>query len=168
MSKSKKVKQAELAKRKAKQKKIAITSVVAGLLAAVAVVVAIVIAEQSKPPPPEPIIEFDAYKLGEQEIRLYQDGTFFANLVHGVVKEGTYDSITKGLEMEITFKYDEKEEQGKLTGKTLTIPENWDDRCQHGIEFEGEELEFDLDALLEQQQQQQPPPDAHGHGDGCC
>lgn len=63
-----------------------------------------------------------------ETIILNSNGTFTANIPHSVQKSGKY-TINNNI---ISFTADNVTESGYINGKSITIPEEWDDGHGHG------------------------------------
>ena len=72
---------------------------------------------------------------GSNTVTLHQDGIFTAQMPHNVRKSGTFTEHTEGNITTVTFAFDGRIEDGRIEGNILTIPQEWDDGCGHGIRF---------------------------------
>jgi len=64
-------------------------------------------------------------------VELRGDGTFTANLPHGVVREGTFTESTTGGVTTVLFDERGRTAAGSINGNVLTIPSEWDDGHRH-------------------------------------
>jgi len=125
MGKSQKTK---LARKKAKRKKIIIwvISITAVLAISAALILYFVNRENNSD---------RVYVSGDQTVTLNDDGTFKAELYHGVNISGTYTESTEGGVVIITYLHDGIVTTGTISGNTLIIPEEWEDDHGHGYNF---------------------------------
>ena len=72
------------------------------------------------------------YSDGHQSVRLFSDGTFTAELYHGVRYSGTYEKIGQGDDFSIAYTSGDVTVTGEVTGRLLHIPEEWQDDHGHG------------------------------------
>lgn len=91
------------------------------------------------------------FERGNANIRLLPDGTFIANLWHNTKISGTYTEMTLGNETAVLFTHNGKTLSGGgvntfvptgfvtvvggIVDGILTMPEDWDDGHNHGMEF---------------------------------
>jgi len=91
------------------------------------------------------------FENGNANVRLLPDGSFMANLFHNTTITGTYTEMTDGRETAVLFTYSginnhsrgvSSFEQtnpvtvvGGIANGILTIPEDWDDGHNHGMDF---------------------------------
>jgi len=112
--------------KKAKRKKLLIISGSALVLAAAVVAIVFAVIQQG-----ERRADAEIYAYGSQNVTLYSDGTFTANLFHGAKKSGTY---TKSGDT-VTFVVNGKQEIGKIENNALHLPDEWDDGHAHASVF---------------------------------
>jgi len=124
MGKSAKTK---LARKRAKQKKIIII-IICSVIAAVviAALVFFFLNQQNSE---------RVYAFADSTITLRDDGSFNALLFHDVSFNGTYSEITQDNTTIVSFTYDGITVNGRIVGKILTLPEEWDDDHGHGMEY---------------------------------
>jgi len=77
----------------------------------------------------------EIYGYRNQSVTLSGDGTFSANLSHGVRKNGTYTRKTEDARTVISFNVDGKTETGRIENNSLYLPREWDDGHGHGTVF---------------------------------
>lgn len=118
----------EAARKKARQKKITVLIVCIVAVAAVAALIFLALPQES---------DGRVFVAGNNRVTLYEDGSFTAELPHGVSKSGTYTEI-EHIDADVTtisFTVEDRIEVGSITGDTLTIPAEWDDGHGHATEF---------------------------------
>jgi hypothetical protein len=131
MSKSKsnrsiKAERRALALKKARQKKVLIICVCVLVVAGI-VTLAVLSANRQR--------KAETYSDGFQMVRLFDDGTFTAHLMHNLVKSGTYTrSVADGRTI-ITFTRGGNQEIGWIDGDSLRVPVEWEDGCGHSVTF---------------------------------
>jgi len=77
----------------------------------------------------------EVYSGGGQTVRLFENGTFSANLAHHVRKSGTYTKITEDNRTTVSFSVNGRIEVGRIENDRLHIPREWDDGHGHGSVF---------------------------------
>jgi len=87
--------------------------------------------------------ESETYSHGRQKVELNENGTFSANLAHGVNKNGTYTKKAEGSRTIVTFTVDGKQEIGRIENNSLHLPNEWDDGHGHGSVFSKEAHDHD-------------------------
>ena len=87
--------------------------------------------------------ETGIYTHGRQKVELNENGTFTANLAHGVNKSGTYTKKAEGKRTIITFNTNGKQEIGRMENNSLHLPNEWDDGHGHGGIFTKEARDHD-------------------------
>jgi len=75
------------------------------------------------------------FVLGRTAVTLSTDGTFNAILPHGIVRSGTFSETTSGGVTAVAFVENNRTVTGIINGEVLTIPPEWDDGCEHGVDF---------------------------------
>jgi hypothetical protein len=124
MGKTKKNKKKQAAKRGNRKNLIIIASVCIAIVVAISALVIFNATNQQS--------ETRVFTAGNQKVTLSDDGTFSAQLAHGVTKSGTYTENSTGSVTIISFIYDGKTENGNINGNVLTLPNEWDDGHGHG------------------------------------
>ena len=77
----------------------------------------------------------EIYSYGRQIVVLKGDGSFTANLSHGVNKSGTYTkTVSEGTER-VMFNVNGRIETGRIVNNSLHLPHEWDDGHGHGSVF---------------------------------
>ena len=123
----KKAQRKEIARKKAKRKRLIIISICASALV-VAVVIAVVLAVRSSAQQSSA----ETYSDGSQTVLLLADGTFTASLAHSVNKNGTYTKTAEGSGFEVIFSIAGVDAVGRIENDALHIPEEWEDDHGHG------------------------------------
>jgi len=118
----------EAARKKARQKKMTVLIVCMLAVAAIAALIIVNLSPQS---------DGRVFVAGNNQVTLYEDGSFTAELPHGVSKSGTYMEIEHIDDdaTTISFTMEGRTEVGSIIGDTLTIPHEWDDGHGHATEF---------------------------------
>jgi len=112
----------EIAVKKAKRKKIIITSVCS--LLAIFIIGAIIYAAT------RPEVESRLYSSGTQSINLYVNGRFtFVDCQF--TRAGVYTEIADGDDIKVEFVHRNVTVYGTLSGDILTIPDEWDSGKGH-------------------------------------
>jgi uncharacterized protein (UPF0333 family) len=113
----------ELARKKARKKRLTILVIVVVALLIIALAVFLIVnAAQAG---------IETYTDGAQTIRLYSDGSFSADLPHGVRRSGTHFTANVGGLSTITFIYDGEMTHSEFIDGQLLIPVEWQDSCGH-------------------------------------
>ena len=68
---------------------------------------------------------------GRKTVSLMANGSFNAQLAHGVNKRGTYYEEVEDGTITVTFVTDRGNVQGSIAEGILTLPSEWDDGCGH-------------------------------------
>ena len=123
---SKKEERRKAAQAKARRKKIIIIVCIA---AVVAVGVGFLISSLMQSDNAE------VFSHGNQRVRLYDDGTFSANLPHGVRLSGTFTQVDEGDRVIVAFSHDGIVAEGFIENDSLHIPNEWDDGHGHANVF---------------------------------
>jgi len=85
----------------------------------------------------------EIFSHGNQTVQLFANGTYKANLAHGVNKNGTYTKKEEGNRTIITFNVNGKQEIGRIENNSLHLPNEWDDGHGHGSVFSKEAHDHD-------------------------
>jgi len=65
-------------------------------------------------------------------ITLHVNGTFDAQLFHGITKTGVYTKKNEGGVTRVAFVSDGETAIGSIRGGVLSVPDEWDDTHSHG------------------------------------
>jgi len=118
----------ELAQKKAKKRKIIVLSIVAVSVLAISVLVFILVVQG---------LGTETYTDGgQQSVRLTSDGSFVADLAHGVKYDGTFEKTEQEGYADITFTFnDGLTAVGVIVDDQLHLPYEWDDGHGHETVF---------------------------------
>ena len=116
----------EKAIKQAKRKKIIIIAIIAVVIVALAIIIALFYSRQKGT---------ETYSSGGQTITLHNDGTFTANLAHGLSYEGSYEKTSDSDGTILIFTTGGTSVSGRVNGDILSIPDEWLDDHGHGSEL---------------------------------
>ena len=82
-----------------------------------------------------PVVGERVFANADYTVTLGGDGSFEANIFHGLEKNGTYIEESAGDFAVVTFFYDGISAESMRVSNILNIPSEWDDDCGHDLEF---------------------------------
>jgi hypothetical protein len=112
----------ELAKRRARTKKLAIISTIVVIVIAVAAYVTISLYMAAGT---------ETFTDGYQIVRLRPNGRFTATLYHNVRHSGRFTMEEQEGLVTVAFTHDGVTVRGQVTGDNLIVPDEWRDACGH-------------------------------------